>query len=115
MKKDKVKQTAIPTIPGLEVKYMSFGKRLRQIRKRRGLTQEEFAHVLGTCKQALSRYELEQASPRVNQVLKYAEKLHVSVDYLLGDDEAESPSNPFWEKKDGKPFYEIFFESIHYF
>ena len=39
--------------------YCTFGQRMRQIRKSRGLSQDEFAAMLGTSKQILSRYELE--------------------------------------------------------
>ena len=92
------------------VEYTTFGKRLRQIRKERNLTQDEFAKMLGTSKQILSRYEREERSPRIDLVRKYAEKLKVSVDYLLGDEEAEAVSTMFWAQKKEKPFYKIFIE-----
>ena len=53
--------------------YCSFGQRMRQIRKSRGLSQDEFAAMLGTSKQILSRYELEQRSPRIDQVSRYVD------------------------------------------
>lgn len=92
------------------VEYTTFGKRLRQIRKDRNLTQDEFAQMLGTSKQILSRYEREERSPRIDLVRKYAEKLKVSVDYLLGDEEAEAVSTMFWAQNKKKPFYKIFIE-----
>ena len=98
------------SLPDVEVEYTTFGKRLRQIRKEMGLTQDEFAEILGASKQILSRYELEQRSPRIEQVRKYAERLQVSVDYLLGDEEAEAVSTLFWAQKKEKPFYKIFIE-----
>jgi len=98
------------SLPDVEVEYTTFGKRLRQIRKEMGLTQDEFADILGASKQILSRYELEQRSPRIEQVRKYAERLQVSVDYLLGDEEAEAVSTLFWAQKKEKPFYKIFIE-----
>ena len=75
-----------------------------------GLTQDEFAKLLGTSKQILSRYEREDRSPRIEVVRKYAEALKVSADYLLGDDEAEAISSMFWTQKKEKPFYKIFIE-----
>lgn len=92
------------------VEYTTFGKRLRQIRKDRNLTQDEFAQMLDTSKQILSRYEREERSPRIDLVRKYAEKLKVSVDYLLGDEEAEAVSTMFWAQNKKKPFYKIFIE-----
>ena len=92
--------------------YCTFGQRMRQIRKSRGLSQDEFAAMLGTSKQILSRYELEQRSPRIDQVSRYAEKLGVSVDYLLGDDDAEADSSFLCDGLRGKPFFEVFGEVI---
>ena len=57
----------------------TFGERLREIRKDMGMTQDEFAKKLGTSKQILSRYELDQRTPKIDQVVKYARKLNVSV------------------------------------
>lgn len=110
MKKTKKDQVMYETLPDLEIHYESFGKRLRTIRKERGMTQDEFAAILGTSKQILSRYELEQRSPKIEQVKKYAEKLQVSVDYLLGDTESEAVFNGICLDKNRKPFYKIFIE-----
>ena len=74
------------------------------------MTQDEFATLLGTSKQILSRYEREDRSPRIEVVRKYAEALKVSADYLLGDEEAEAVSSMFWTQKKEKPFYKIFIE-----
>ena len=83
---------------------------LRQIRKEQNLSQEALAQKLGTTKQMLCRYELNQRSPRIEQVQKYAEKLHVPIDYLLGDTEAEAITKVFWTEKREKPFYKIFID-----
>lgn len=104
------KQTFVESLQDVGVEYTTFGKRLRQIRKERNLTQDEFAQMLGTSKQILSRYEREERSPRIDLVRKYAEKLKVSVDYLLGDEEAEAVSTMFWAQNKKKPFYKIFIE-----
>ena len=92
--------------------YCTFGQRLKQIRKSRGLSQDALAEILGTSKQILSRYELEQRSPRIDQVSRYAEKLGVSVDYLLGDNDAEADSSFLCDGLRGKPFYEVFGEVL---
>ena len=103
-------QMLIRKLQGVDVEYMTFGKRLRQIRKERKMTQDEFAKLLGTSKQILSRYEREDRSPRIEVVRKYAAALKVSADYLLGDQEAEAVSAMFWAQNKEKPFYEIFIE-----
>jgi len=107
---DEKEQVISESLKDVDVVYTKFGSRLRQIRKEMGLTQDEFAKLLGTSKQILSRYEREDRSPRIEVVRKYAEALKVSADYLLGDDEAEAISSMFWTQKKEKPFYKIFIE-----
>ncbi len=110
MREDKKIQAEIDSLPEIDIHFASFGERLRELRKEKGLSQDEFAKMLGTSKQILSRYELGQRSPKIEQVSKYAEKLKVSVDYLLGDSEAEAMYSEMCGKLQGKPFYEIFKE-----
>jgi len=111
MSMEEKEQAISESLQDIKVEYTTFGKRLRQIRKERGMTQDEFAKILGTSKQILSRYEREDRSPRIEVVRKYAEKLSVSADYLLGDEEAEAISTMFWtRKKKKKPFYKIFID-----
>ena len=106
----KKEQAIHESLQDVGVEYTTFGKRLRHIRKERDMTQGEFAELLGTSKQILSRYEREDRSPRIEVVRKYAEALKVSADYLLGDEEAEAVSSMFWTQKKEKPFYKIFIE-----
>ncbi len=110
MKKEEKLQVFLENLPDVEIHYTTFGERLKQIRSEQNLSQEALAQLLGTTKQMLSRYELNQRSPRIEQVHKYAEKLHVPVDYLLGDTEAEAITKVFWTEKREKPFYKIFID-----
>ena len=43
---------------------MAFGERLQEVRKRSGLTQEEFAEQLQVSRQSVSRWESGRATPR---------------------------------------------------
>ena len=52
-----------------------FGENLRKIRNEKNMSQEDFATLLGTSKQVISRYETNQRSPKVSTVAEYAEKL----------------------------------------
>ena len=110
MSMEEKEQVIHESLQDVGVEYTTFGKRLRQIRKERRMTQGEFAELLGTSKQILSRYEREDRSPRIEVVRKYAEALKVSADYLLGDEESEAVSSMFWMQKKEKPFYKIFIE-----
>jgi len=103
-------EQASTSLPGLKIRYSTFGKRLKQIRKERHLTQSQLAEMLGTSKQVISRYEHGESNPKIELVCKYAEILEVAVDYLLKDDVSAEPINEFYEKVTNKPFYKIFIE-----
>lgn len=62
-----------------------FGENLRKIRNAKNMSQEDFADLLGTSKQVISRYENNQRSPKVSTVAEYAEKLGVSISALTDD------------------------------
>ena len=91
-------------------KSMLFGDRLRQIRKERGMTQEQLAEILGTSKQVLSRYEKNQRAPKITVATDYAEKLGIDVEYLLGDTEEAVNFQELSLNKERKPFYKIFMD-----
>ncbi len=110
MTKNKKIQAYIDSMPVEEIHFVTFGERLRELRKERDMSQDDFAKILGTSKQILSRYELDQRTPKIDQVLKYAQKLKVSVDYLIHDTEFEAAFRELCESLRGKPFYEIFIE-----
>jgi len=91
-------------------KYIAFGDRLKEIRKEMGLSQEEFAKTLGTSKQVLSRYETNQRAPKITLAKEYADKLGVSLDYMLGDTAEEAIYAEFRTDNKNKPFYKIFID-----
>jgi len=90
--------------------YIPFGDRLRQIRNEMGLTQEELAKKLGTTKQVLSCYETNQRAPKIALINAYAEKLGVSLDYMLGDSSEEAVFIELCTQPRDKPFYKIFID-----
>lgn len=96
----------------VDLAYVTFGDRLRAIRKEKGMSQDEFAKLLGTSKQVLSRYEIGQRIPKITQVQEYAKKLNVSADYLMGDSAEEAAFNSLCPK-DHPPFYKIFMDVMN--
>ena len=70
---------------------MTFGEKLKKIRTDKGLSQDELAEILGTSKQVISRYETNQRVPKVTVVSDYAQKLNVSLTYLLNNNEVDEP------------------------
>lgn len=61
-----------------------FGKRLKHLRDKRGMTQKEVADILGLTPKAVGFYESEERQPSQETLIKLSEIFDVSVDYLLG-------------------------------
>jgi transcriptional regulator with XRE-family HTH domain len=64
---------------------MSFGENLRNVRKQRGVTQEELAEILGVSRQAISKWESDGGYPETEKLLVISKTLNISIDYLLND------------------------------
>lgn len=61
-----------------------FGKRLREIRKRREFTQEELGSRCGACAGAIRDWEKGLRLPNTYYLREICVALNVSADYLLG-------------------------------
>ena len=61
-----------------------FGRKLKQIRTERNMSQEELAKLLGTSKQVICHYETGKRSPKVTTAFEYAQKLGVGLEELSG-------------------------------
>jgi transcriptional regulator with XRE-family HTH domain len=68
---------------------MSFGSRLLQARKKKGISQEELATHLGTKGPAIGRYERDEMKPSIDVATKMAKVLGVSLDWLVGNTDEE--------------------------
>ena len=68
---------------------MSFGSRLLQARKSKGLSQEDIAKELGTKGPAIGRYERDEMKPSIEVTAKMAQLLNVSLDWLVGHTDLE--------------------------
>ena len=62
---------------------LHIANRLLQLRKERGLSQEELADQLGISRQAVSKWERAEASPDTDNLICLAKLYNVSLDYLL--------------------------------
>ena len=68
---------------------MSLGQRIRQKREALKLTQEQLAKNLGLTSQYISIIEQDKRSPSLLALVKLAEELGVTIDYLVsGKEEA---------------------------
>ena len=64
---------------------MTFGEKLFQLRKEKGLSQEALAEKLNTTRQAISKWENGQGYPETEKLLMIGNVFEVSMDYLLKD------------------------------
>jgi transcriptional regulator with XRE-family HTH domain len=62
----------------------AFGKRLAQLRKDAGFTQQELADEIGATRRMIAYYETESDYPPTNMLAGLASTLQASTDQLLG-------------------------------
>jgi len=73
-----------------------FGKRLREIRTAKGLTQTKLAEISGISRRLIVHYESHVKKPPIDKVNILADVLNVSVDELLGKTKKSNKNNvPF--------------------
>ena len=71
----------------------AIGARIKTARERAGLTQEDLAARVGMSPSHMSIVERGVKVPRMDTVVKLANELDVSADYLLQDSVAQSRNN----------------------
>jgi transcriptional regulator with XRE-family HTH domain len=72
----------------------SLGKRIKELREEKGLSQIELAKLLNISNTTLSQYETNQRVPSDEIKIKLAEFFNCSVDYLLGRTDIRNPYIP---------------------
>ena len=69
---------------------MEFSERLKELRKQAHLTQVELASKLGIVQSSYADWERGKKKPTQENLVKIAQILNVSVDYLVGNSEEKS-------------------------
>lgn len=64
-----------------------FGKRLNETRKSKGYTAQKMADVICVALRTYRNYESESSYPDFEKLIKIADTLDVSIDYLLCRDD----------------------------
>ena len=65
---------------------MAFGERLQEVRKRSGLTQEEFAEQLQVSRQSVSRWESGRGYPEMEKIIFICNRYGVTMDGLFKEE-----------------------------
>jgi len=68
---------------------MNIADRIQQLRKSKGLSQEELADKIGVSRQAVSKWEGEQSLPDMDKVIIMSDFFEVTTDYILKGIETE--------------------------
>lgn len=76
---------------------MTFGDRLKKLRKKKGLTLDDLSNEFDRGKTAFSNYENNHRKPNMNLVNELADFFEVSVDYLLGREDLEKEEAKIFE------------------
>ncbi len=74
------------------------GKIIAELRKEKGMSQEELADVLFVTRQAISKWESDAGSPGIDNLERIADYFNVSIDYLLGKKAEGQPPSETSEK-----------------
>lgn len=72
---------------------MTFGEKLKEARLALNLSQTELSQMTGISERSLYTYEQLGTIPRKSNIRKLTEALHISVSYLLDEDEIDTQSH----------------------
>lgn len=72
-----------PLIP-LDKNFLEIGKRIAELRKKKGLTQTDLAHKIGITQSVISDYEVGRAHLNDEMIIRFSIALGCSADVLLG-------------------------------
>lgn len=82
----------------------SLGTLLKAERKKRKMTQAEFANLLGISLMSVRRYENDERKPRLSESIKIAQVLRIELDQLIGK---EAAADVFWQSFKDKKAEEV--------
>ena len=62
---------------------MNVANRIQNLRKIKGISQEQLAEAIGVSRQAVSKWESEQSTPDLEKIVLMSDFFDVTTDYLL--------------------------------
>ena len=72
---------------------MTLGEHLMLLRKQKGLSQASLGKAIGTSGDIIGRYERNIMTPSIDVIMKIADTLGISIDYLVGKTNFEQDRN----------------------
>ncbi|MDD2401972.1 MAG: helix-turn-helix transcriptional regulator [Clostridia bacterium] len=64
---------------------MNFGRKLKKLREKKEITQQELANLLKVGRSTIAGYETKNKQPDYDKLQKLANYFNVSIDYLIGE------------------------------
>lgn len=68
----------------------TIGKKIIQLRKKAGISQEELGFQIGVSRQTVSKWELDNVKPTTENINRLCEYFNVSADYFFNDDDTQN-------------------------
>lgn len=93
----------------------SFGERLKKVRIDRGLRQEDIGAIVHVGKSTVSQWENNIHVPDIETIVKIANYLNVTSDYLLGRTNVRTPIETIAAHHEGEEWTEEELEEIERF
>ena len=84
---------------------MKFSEKLKKIRKKNNLTQEDLARQLYVTRTAISKWENDKGYPSIDSLKLISQKFNVSIDSLMSEEDIENQR--LIELKHARIFYYI--------
>ena len=72
---------------------MKFNEKIIQLRKEKGLSQEELGEKLNVARQTISKWELGETTPEMDKLVQLSEIFNISLDSLIKDKEEIKTEN----------------------
>jgi transcriptional regulator with XRE-family HTH domain len=86
---------------------MTFGEKLRQLRKEKGWSQDKLGEMVKIHGRHIGKYELGQVLPTAEAIIRIATAFNVSTDYLLFDESEDRSSAEIKDIRLLKEFEEV--------
>ncbi|MFE4896607.1 helix-turn-helix domain-containing protein [Peribacillus butanolivorans] len=87
------------------------GARLKKLRSKQGLSQEELSKILGLTRGTYAHYEINKRQPDYDTLKKIADFFDVTLDYLITGNEKNISPDEMWQEF-LNPKTQIFFKDL---
>ena len=83
---------------------MQINKRIFELRKERGWSQDQLAEKVNVSRQSISKWESAQALPEIEKVIELSKIFQVTTDYLLLDQADEKEARSKWTTSESEGY-----------